>query len=509
MADNVDNAPLAAVVVLAAGEGKRMRSELPKVLHAMCGRSLLGHVLTATEPLAADQTLVVVGHGRHAVCDQLAADWPSVKPVEQPSQRGTGDAVRLALEAIPDVADGTVLVVPGDAPLLTTPTLRRLLDRHVETRAAATLLTAELSDPAGYGRVVRDADGHVSTIVEDRDADDRVRQIAEVGTSVYAFEIARLRECLAKVGADNAQGEQYLTDVIGLLVAAKDVVANVSVDDEQEVLGVNDRVQLAAARRAMRDRIVEHWMLSGVTVIDPATTWIGVRVRLEPDCVIHQNTQLHGATTVAKFAEVGPDTTLRATTVGEGASVVKSHCSRAQIGAGATVGPYSYLRPGTVLGQNAKAGAYVELKNASVGDDSKVPHLSYVGDADIGERSNIGAATVFVNYDGTNKHRAKVGDDVRIGSDTMLVAPVSVGDGAYTAAGSVITEDVPPGAMAVARSRQRNVDGWVERKRPGSPSAAAARRAREQAPDGDTMEAGDGSPSPADGSHEGEQGAAQ
>src|SRR5947209_201160 len=228
----------------------------------------------------------------------------------------------------------------------------------------------------------------------------------------------------------------------------------------------------------MRDRIVEHWMREGVTITDPQTTWIGVRVRLEPDVTLHQNTQLHGATTIRSGAVVGPDCTLTDTEVGEGATVLKSHCDGAVVGPGATVGPYTYLRPGAVLGARAKAGAYVEIKAAHVGDDAKVPHLSYVGDADIGERSNIGAATVFVNYDGVEKHRTKVGDDVRIGSDTMLVAPLEVGDGAYTAAGSVITEDVPPGAIAIARERQRNVEGWVEKRRAGTKSAEAARRAR-------------------------------
>src|SRR5581483_3095526 len=270
-------------------------------------------------------------------------------------------------------------------------------------------------------------------------------------------------------------------DAIGLLVADNEVVASVTAADHVETLGVNDRVQLAAVRRAMRDRIVEHWMREGVTIVDPQTTWMGVRVTLEPDTVIHQNTQLHGATHIARRAEVGPECTLRDTTVGEGASVVRSHCTGARIGADATVGPFSYLRPGTTLGRGAKAGAYVELKNATVGDDSKVPHLSYVGDAEIGERTNIGAATVFVNYDGAQKHPTVVGDDARVGSDTMLVAPVTIGDGAYTAAGSVITDDVPPGAMGVGRARQRNVEGWVERKRPGSKSAESARKAQEQA----------------------------
>jgi bifunctional UDP-N-acetylglucosamine pyrophosphorylase/glucosamine-1-phosphate N-acetyltransferase len=477
----------ALVVVLAAGQGTRMKSSTAKVLHTMCGRTMIGHVLAAVEPLQAQRTMVVVGHAREQVSDELAQASPGVQPVVQDEQNGTGHAVRLAMEAAGDV-DGAVVVVPGDAPLLTTATIERLLRRHLETLAAATLLTARMPDPTGYGRIVRDGDGHVTGIVEEKDANDLVRQIDEVGTSVYVFDGAKLRANLARLTTDNAQGEEYLTDVIGLLVGDGDVVASVAADDHRETLGVNDRVQLAQARRLMRDRIVEHWMREGVTITDPQTTWMGVNVRLEPDVTIHQNTQLHGRTTIRAGAVVGPDCTLTNTEVQAGATVVKAHCDEAVIGEHATVGPYTYLRPGTRLGARTKAGAYVEMKAALVGDETKVPHLSYVGDAEIGERSNIGCGTVFVNYDGVEKHRTVVGDDVRIGSDTMLVAPVEVGDGAYTAAGSVITDDVPPGAIAVARERQRNIEGWVERRRPGTKSAEAARRARETG----TMDTGGG-----------------
>jgi bifunctional UDP-N-acetylglucosamine pyrophosphorylase / glucosamine-1-phosphate N-acetyltransferase len=475
-----DTAP-AVVVVLAAGEGKRMKSELAKVLHAICGRSLLGHVLVAAEPLGATSTIVVIGHGRAQLTAHLEEIESSAATVVQEEQRGTGHAVRLALESLGDSVEGTVVVLPGDVPLLTSETLQRIVDRHLETGAAATVLTAEVPDASGYGRVVRDPDGHVAAIVEERDADTAARQITEINTSVYAFDAAKLRDALSRITSDNAQGEEYLTDVIGLLVTGHEVVASVTAPNYLETLGVNDRIQLAAVRRAMRDRIVEHWMRQGVTIIDPQTTWMGVRVTIEADVTIHQNTQLHGATHIARMASVGPDSTLRNTRVSEGATVIKSHCTNAEIGPDAMVGPYAFLRPGTVLGRGAKAGAYVELKNAVVGDESKVPHLSYVGDAEIGERSNIGAATIFVNYDGANKHRTVVGDDARVGSDTMLVAPVTIGDGAYTAAGSVITDDVPPGAIGVGRAEQRNIEGWVERKRPNSRSADAARRARERA----------------------------
>jgi bifunctional UDP-N-acetylglucosamine pyrophosphorylase/glucosamine-1-phosphate N-acetyltransferase len=475
------------VVVLAAGEGKRMKSELAKVLHAICGRSLLGHVLAATDPLGAAHTVVVVGHRRQQIIDHLTDIESPAIPVVQEEQLGTGHAVRMALKAAGVPGEGAVLVVPGDAPLITTESLQALLAEHTRSAAAATLLTSEISEPGGYGRVVRSAAGGVTAIVEERDADEATRAIHEVGTSIYAFDGAKLRAALARVTSDNAQGEEYLTDVIGILVADGEIVCAVSAP-EVETLGVNDRIQLAAVRRAMRDRIVIHWMREGVTIIDPQTTWMGVRVTLEPDCVIHQNTQLHGATHIAAFAEVGPDSTLRNTTVGRGAKVVKSHCTGAEIGEDADVGPFSYLRAGTKLGARGKIGAYVETKKAVIGDDSKVPHLSYVGDAEIGERSNIGASTIFVNYDGVDKHKTVVGDDARVGSDSMLVAPVTIGDGAYTAAGSVITEDVPPGALGVARERQRNVEGWVEKRRPDSKAAEAARRARGDGEQQVTME---------------------
>jgi bifunctional UDP-N-acetylglucosamine pyrophosphorylase / glucosamine-1-phosphate N-acetyltransferase len=472
-----------------------MRSELAKVLHAICGRSLLGHVLVAAEPLGAASTVVVVGHLRDQVVGHLKEIESSAIPVVQAEQRGTGDAVRLALDSLGEQTEGTLVVLPGDVPLLTSDTLRRLFDHHQESGAAATLLSSELKDPTGYGRVVRDANDQVIAVVEQRDADEATRQITEVNTSVYAFDIPRLRGALAKITTDNVQRELYLTDAIGLLVSAGEVVASLRAPEPVETLGVNDRVQLAVARRVMRDRIVEHWMREGVTIVDPQTTWMGVRVTIEADATIHQNTQLHGATHISRMASVGPDCTLRNTFVGEGAIVIKSHCTRSEIGPGANVGPYAHLRPGTVLGKDTKAGAFVEMKNATLGEGSKVPHLSYVGDAEVGERSNIGAASVCVNYDGQQKHTTVIGDDVRIGSDTMLVAPVTIGDGAYTAAGSVITNDVPPGAIGVGRAHQRNVEGWVERRRPNSAAARAARRARGES----TME--DTSPS------ESEQGA--
>jgi bifunctional UDP-N-acetylglucosamine pyrophosphorylase/glucosamine-1-phosphate N-acetyltransferase len=425
----------------------------------------LQHVLAATDPLEPTRTLVVVGHGRDQVSASLATRHT---PVVQEQQNGTGHAVRIALAALGEGAlapDDVVVIVPGDAPLLRPETLSDMVALHLRTRAAATLLTAELDDPTGYGRIVRTAAGDVARIVEERDADDATRAIREVGTSVYAFAAGPLQAALDRITTDNAQGEEYLTDVIGILVADGRPVAAHPAAEAGETAGVNDRVQLAAAGRAINDRLLTAAMRGGVTVIDPQSTWLDVDVHLEPDVTLLPGCQLRGSTSVSSGAVIGPRSTLTDTTVEAGATVADSTCIGAHIGPRATVGPYTYLRPGTVLGPATKAGAYVEIKASQIGEGTKVPHLSYVGDATIGERSNVGAATVFVNFDGVAKHRSTVGDDVRIGSDTMVVAPVSIGDRAYTAAGSVITEDVPEGALGVGRARQRNVEGWVARKR--------------------------------------------
>ncbi len=469
-----------AVVILAAGEGKRMRSATPKVLHTIAGRSLLGHVVEAASALEPAHLVVVVGHGRDQVEAHLAEVAPWALTVVQSEQNGTGHAVRIALADLSArgiaTSEGPVVVLTGDTPLLTAETLVGLLADHDAAGASATVLTARVPHPAGYGRIVRDGDA-VQRIVEDKDADEAERAIDEINSGMYAFAADRLEASLGRLTTDNAQREEYLTDVVGLLRADGDhVSASVCVDSD-EILGVNDRVQLAQAAAIMRDRINVRWMRDGVTIVDSASTWLDVDVDIAPDVTIRPQVTLRGPTSIATGAVVGPGTTLTACEIGAGAEVVHTWAELAVVGDGATVGPYTFLRPGTVLGDGAKAGAYVEIKNATVGAGAKVPHLSYVGDAEIGEGTNIGAATVFVNYDGVAKHRTVVGSHVRIGSDTMLVAPVTVGDGAYTAAGSVITEDVPPGALAVGRARQRTIDGWVERRRPASASAQAAARA--------------------------------
>jgi len=470
----------AAVIVLAAGEGTRMRSRTPKVLHEVGGRSLLGHVLAAAAALAPEHLVVVVGHERELVAEHVRAVAPAARTVVQHEQLGTGHAVAVALAALPPL-EGTVVVTTGDTPLLTGETLVGLVEQHVEAGASATVLTAELADPADLGRILRDKEGRVRGIVEVADATPEQLSIPEVNSGIYAFDCTALAGALQRLTTDNVQGEEYLTDVIDVLEADGRVVGACVADDPVEVIGVNDRVQLATAGAVLRERTVESWQREGVTVVDPASTWIDPDVVLEPDVVLHPNVQLHGRTVIRSGAQVGPDVTLVDTVVGEDATVVRAECHQSEIGPRANVGPFTYLRPGSRLEAGAKAGAYVEIKNSIVGEGSKVPHLSYVGDAVIGEGTNIGAATVFVNFDGLAKHASVVGDHVRIGSDTMLIAPVTVGDGAYTAAGSVIDKDVPPGAMAVARGRQRNVEGWVGRKRPGTASAEAAARAEARA----------------------------
>ncbi|MFI7298271.1 bifunctional UDP-N-acetylglucosamine diphosphorylase/glucosamine-1-phosphate N-acetyltransferase GlmU [Streptomyces sp. NPDC050121] len=471
----------AAVVVLAAGEGTRMKSAIPKVLHEICGRSLVGHVLAAARELDPENLVVVVGHAREKVTAHLAEVDAAVRTAVQEEQNGTGHAVRMGLEQLGGSVDGTVVVVCGDTPLLTGATLARLAATHHADGNAVTVLTAEVPDATGYGRIVRDdASGAVTAIVEHKDASAAVLAIREINSGVFAFDGALLADALKKVRTDNSQGEEYLTDVLGILREAGHRVGASVAADHREIAGINNRVQLSEARRILNERLLTAAMLSGVTVIDPATTWVDVTVTFEQDAVVHPGTQLHGSTHIGEGAEVGPNSRLRNTVVGAGARVDNTVSDSSRIGPNASVGPFAYLRPGTRLAAKGKIGTFVETKNASIGEGTKIPHLSYVGDATIGEYSNIGAASVFVNYDGESKHHTTVGSHCKTGSDNMFVAPVTVGDGAYTAAGSVITKDVPPGSLAVARGQQRNIEGWVARKRPGSAAAKAAEAASRQ-----------------------------
>ena len=464
-------------ILLAAGEGTRMKSSLPKVLHQVLGKSLL-HRTVAALPAELSHLVVVVGAGSEAVSAALASIAPDAQTIFQATRGGTGHATRLAMSVLEKLenfsSDDRVLVLGSDTALLRPESIQKFIDDAGNCDAA--VLTANVPNPFGYGRIVRNKSQEFISIVEEKDANLEEKQIFEVNSGIYLFKKSALISSLSKLSTSNAQSEEYLTDAISILKNMNSDVKAFVIDDFREILGINDRVQLSECGAILRDRVNEDLMKQGVTIIDPASTWIEEAVVIAPDVTILPGCTISGKTSIATGAIIGPRTTLVDCVVGEKSVVRESTCEGAVIGTSATVGPYSYLRPGTILGQGAKAGAFVEIKNSEIGPDSKVPHLSYVGDATIGTGSNIGAATVFVNYDGIEKHQTVVGDHVRIGSDTMLVAPVSIGDGAYTAAGSVITEDVPAGAMGVGRARQRNILDWVLRKRPGSRSAEAAKK---------------------------------
>ena len=467
----------AAIVVLAGGTGGRMRSDIPKVLHKLAGRSMLAHALGAAAKVAPQHLIVVLGHEREriavAVAELVDEFGRNIDIAVQDKQLGTGHAVLCGLSVLPDDFAGVVVVTSGDVPLLDADTMADLITTQRADPAAATVLTTALPDPTGYGRVLR-SDSELIGIVEHADASPSQRAIHEVNGGVYAFDVTVLRSALSRLSPHNAQQELYLTDVFSIVRSDGHVVHAKHVDDSALVAGVNDRVQLADLGAELNRRIVAAHQLAGVTIVDPATTWIDVDVTVGRDTVVYPGTQLLGATRIGGRCQIGPDTTLTDVTVGDGATVVRTHGGQSVIGDGAAVGPFAYLRPGTALGADGKLGAFVETKNSNIGAGTKVPHLTYVGDADIGEHSNIGASSVFVNYDGENKSRTTIGSHVRTGSDTMFVAPVTVGDGAYTGAGTVVRDDVPPGALAVSAGPQRNIEGWVSRKRPGSKAAAAA-----------------------------------
>ncbi|MCV7184027.1 bifunctional UDP-N-acetylglucosamine diphosphorylase/glucosamine-1-phosphate N-acetyltransferase GlmU [Mycolicibacterium murale] len=471
-----------AVIVLAAGAGTRMRSDIPKVLHPLAGRSMLEHAIRAGAGVSPEHLVTILGKSREVIAPAVTrladALGRQIDVAVQDQQLGTGHAVLCGLTALPDSFDGTVVVTSGDVPLLDAETLTALIETHTAATSAATILTTTQSDPTGYGRVLRTQDNEVIAIVEQADATPSQQAICEVNAGVYAFDAGALRSALQRLRSDNAQGELYLTDVISILRGDGQVVLAEHVDDTMLVAGVNDRVQLSALGAELNRRIVATHQRAGVTVVDPASTWIDIEVTIGQDTVVAPGTQLKGSTAIGTHCAIGPDTTLDDVTVGDRASVVRTHGSASTIGAGATVGPFTYLRPGSHLGADGKLGAFVETKNATIGTGTKVPHLTYVGDADIGEHSNIGASSVFVNYDGQTKRRTTIGSHVRTGSDTMFVAPVTVGDGAYTGAGTVLREDVPPGALAVSAGPQRNIEGWVQRKRPDSASARAAEAAQ-------------------------------
>ena len=471
------NATPAAVIILAAGEGTRMKSTTPKVLHRIGGTALVGHAIRAARATGAEHVEVVVRHERERVVEFCAGFDQGLVIADQDEIKGTGRAVECGLAKLPADLTGTILVTYGDVPLLTGDTLAALTARHTEQACAVTVVTSHVPNPTGYGRIVRGDDGGVERIVEQKDASPTEQQITEINSGIYAFDAAVLRAALADVGTDNAQGEKYLTDVLAIAHRAGHRVDAHVIDDLWQTEGVNDRVQLATLGRELNRRVCERHMRAGVTIVDPMTTWIDVDVTIGADTAILPGTQLLGATSIGSDAVIGPEVTLTDTEVGDGAQVTRAVALLAVIGDKATVGPYSYLRPGTALGARGKIGGFVETKNAEIGEGAKVPHLTYAGDVTIGAGANIGAGTIFANYDGVAKHHTVIGQDSFVGSQTVIVSPVDVGDGAYVGAGTVLTKDVEPGQIAVARATQRNVDGWVERARPGTKTAATARAA--------------------------------
>jgi bifunctional UDP-N-acetylglucosamine pyrophosphorylase/glucosamine-1-phosphate N-acetyltransferase len=448
-------------VILAAGEGTRMRSSVPKVLHPLCGRPLIAWPVQAARDAGAGR-VIVVDNPKRRVQEHLP-DGVEVAIQEQP--RGTGDAVAAAAALLDPT--GTVVVINGDVALLTAEAIRRLVEAHEAAGAAATMATMELDEPGAYGRVIRDSDGSVVRVAEAKTAGDATPEeleIREVNAGVYAFDGGALVAALQSLDTDNAQGELYLPDVLPAMRAAGRTITAHPIGDPDLTHGVDDRVDLAYAHKVAQGRILERHMLAGATIVDPATTRIDATVTLGRDTTIEPFTQLKGETAIGDGTLVGANSTLIDTQVGDGVTILHSHLDRAQVDDGATVGPFAYLRPGAHLHPKAKAGTFVEIKNSEIGAGTKVPHLSYIGDADVGEGTNIGAGNITANYDGRNKHRTTIGANVKTSVDTVFVAPVTVGDNAYTGAGSVITDDVPAGALGIARARQTNIEGYADRK---------------------------------------------
>jgi bifunctional UDP-N-acetylglucosamine pyrophosphorylase/glucosamine-1-phosphate N-acetyltransferase len=458
----MDRVPAPIVVILAAGEGTRMRSSLPKVLHPLCGRPLIHWPVEAARAAGAGKVVVVDNPSRR-LQEQLPED---VVVAVQEHARGTGDAVAAAAQEIDPKA--TVLVVNGDVPLITADVLAGLVKAHEQSDAAATMATMELDDPGGYGRVLRDGNGNVEKVVETKvegDATAEELAIREVNAGVYAFTGKALLDALSRLESDNAQGELYLPDVLPILRADGHPVKGHLVDDPSLTLGVNDRADLALVHHHAQRRLLTKHMLAGVTVVDPATTLVDANVTIGPDTTIEPSTFLRGDTRIGSGCTIGPLTTVIDSQIGDHVTVLHSYLNQARLADRVTVGPFAYLRPGANLADGAKAGTFVEIKNSNIGAGTKIPHLSYVGDSDVGENTNIGAGNITANYDGRSKHRTTIGSNVRTSVDTMFVAPVTVGDGAYTGAGSVIVEDVPPGALGIARARQTNIEGYAERRK--------------------------------------------
>jgi bifunctional UDP-N-acetylglucosamine pyrophosphorylase/glucosamine-1-phosphate N-acetyltransferase len=449
------------VLVMAAGAGTRMRSSLPKMLHPVCGRPMVAWPILAAREAGAGRVAAIVSPDL-----DISTGLPEeVETVVQPEADGTGGALRAAAPLIEE--SETVLVLSGDHPLISAADITGLLAAHAAAEGAATMLTIELDEPGSYGRVVRGAGGKVERVVEAKAAGDAAPEelaIREVNAGAYAFDAGPLAEALAGLSNDNAQGEYYLTDIFGALREAGRTVAAHPSEDIAVTMGVNNRSELAGVEALARSRILEAHMVAGVTIVDPASTWIDAGVEIAADARIEPGSSLRGATEVGAGSVVGPLTTLTDTVLGKSVAVPHSFLVECEVLDGCEVGPFAYLRPGARLESGAKAGTFVEVKNSRIGEGAKVPHLAYVGDADVGPGSNLGAGTITANYDGFRKHRTVIGADTRIGVDTMLIAPVEVGDSAYTGAGTVVSEDVPDGALAVSQNDQRNIEGYAERK---------------------------------------------
>jgi bifunctional UDP-N-acetylglucosamine pyrophosphorylase/glucosamine-1-phosphate N-acetyltransferase len=455
------DAPGYAAIILAAGKSTRMKSSTPKPLHQVCGLPMTSHVINACIDAGVSKPVVVIGHEAELVREGLG---DSVEYAIQVQQRGSGDAVKAAMPLLADWK-GSVLVIAGDIPLIRAETLQDLLSHHSSSGASLTLLTATIDDPTGYGRIVRNADGTVSGIVEHKDCTPEQLLIKEWNPSIYCFNADDLRRSLSDLGCDNAQNEYYLTDTVGIISAGGGRIEAITVADATEVTGVNNRVELAKSATSLRERILARHMLNGVTVVDPASTYIDASVVIGQDTTIEPNTHLRGVTVVGQCCTLGPNTIIKRSNLGDSVSIIASHVDRCELGDNVRIGPFANLRPGCVLSNDVKVGDFVELKAARLGEGVSAAHLSYIGDAEIGARTNIGAGVVTCNYDGQKKHKTHVGQDAFVGTNSTLIAPVEIGDGAYVAAGSSITDSVPGGALAIARSHQTNKPEWAKRRR--------------------------------------------
>ncbi len=447
-----------AGLILAAGKGTRMKSDLPKVLHEVAGTPMVRLVVAALAEAGVREPVVVTGYGGELVRESLAPD--GCQFVEQAEQKGTGHAALMAAPVLGEF-EGPVVVAAGDTPLLTSGTVRGLVEEFLGSGAQAVVASFVTFEPKGYGRIVRDGDVRVVGIVEEKDATPEQRRIQEVNAGLYCFDSATLFRILPTLGTDNAQGEVYLTDVVAAIAAEGGLVTAMTADDPDEFMGVNDRWQLAEASRVMRLRVLRRHAMNGVTIVDPTSTYIGAEVVIEPDVTIQPMTVLEGRTEVETGAAIGPNAWVKDSVIGRGCRVFMSHIDQAVMEAESRCGPFSNLRPGTRLGRKAKVGNFVEVKNSDIGESTAVSHLTYIGDSTVGARTNIGAGTITCNYDGFEKHRTTIGDDAFVGSNSTLIAPRRIGDGAMVAAGSVVHEDVPDDALAIGRAKQENKEQWV------------------------------------------------